>query len=121
VRAFIKASNARDFAAVEKLLADDFRLIDMGGAELSGMEPYVEFIRRVAEFVPDYHIHVSGIVERGDDILISGKATSDNPDVGVAMQWRARARGGKLQEWQSYGMKRAPSMMTQFMSCCPRS
>lgn len=119
VRTFINATNAHDFSTVEKLLADNFRMIDMCGAELIGMQPCIAFMCRFAAVVPDYRIRVSDLVQRGEDILISGQSTSDHPDVDLAVQWRAQARAGKLQELQSYGRKRAPSMMMQFMSSCP--
>lgn len=111
VKAFIKAMNARDFAQVEALLAPDFCLIDNADRQLCGIEPCMALFRRLAELAPDYQLKASAIVERGDDVLVSGMADTASQEMARATQWRARASGGKLQEWQSYSNKLTPSLI----------
>jgi len=119
VRAFIEAMNARDFAQVEQLLADDFRMIDNANKELRGVEPCMALFRRVAELAPDYQLKARTIVERGEDILVSGDAATSSPEMTSATQWRARASTGQLREWQSYSNTLTPSMIAMVQSSYP--
>ncbi|MFB0613152.1 nuclear transport factor 2 family protein [Aurantiacibacter poecillastricola] len=112
MKAFIKAMNARDFAGVEALLADNFRLIDNADKELTGREPCLALFRRVAELAPDYQLEVDRMVVHGDDILIAGKSRTTSPEMGSATQWRARATPTRMLEWQSYSNALTPSMIT---------
>lgn len=116
VRDFIKAMNARDFAQVEKLLDPEFRMIDNANKELRGVEASMALFRRVAELAPDYQLNARSIVERGDEILVSGDADTSSPEMASATQWRARAGGGKLREWQSYSNTLTPSMIAMVQS-----
>lgn len=116
VQEFITAMNARDFAQVEKLLAPDFRMIDNADKELRGIEPCMAMFRRVAELAPDYRLNARSIVERGEDILVSGDADTTSPEMASATQWRARAGGGRLREWQSYSNTLTPSMIAMVQS-----
>lgn len=111
VRLFIESMNGRDFAQVEELLAKDFRLIDNADKELCGAAPCAALLRRVAELAPDYQLEVRMIVERGDDILITGTAHTSSKELANSSQWRARARGGLMREWQTYSNSLAPSMI----------
>lgn len=111
VEAFIDAMNARDFDAVAKLLADDVRIIDHADRELQGAGPCLALLRRVAELAPDYELKVHDIVARGNDILISGEAQTTTAELATATQWRARASGGLMLEWQSYSNQLTPSMI----------
>jgi len=111
VKAFISAMNGRDFARVEKLLAKDMRLIDNANKELRGAHHCLALLERVAELAPDYRLDVNTIVERGDEILISGNSITASEEMAVSTQWRARVRDGKLQEWQSYSNRLTPSMI----------
>ena len=111
VRRFIKAMNARDYGAVEKLLAEDFRLIDNADKILVGRMECLALFRRVAEIAPNYKLKAESIVERGDDILISGESRNTTPEIGGATQWRARATRTHMLEWQSYSNSLTPSMI----------
>ena len=72
--------------------------------------------RRVAELAPDYRLNARSIVERGEDILVSGDADTTSPAMASATQWRARAGDGKLREWQSYSNTLTPSMIAMVQS-----
>jgi len=113
VRTFVDAMNARDFATVERLLADDFCIIDNSNKELRGSGPALELLRRVAELAPDYQLHVSDMVERGEDVLVSGNSETTSMEMAAASQWRARVKDGQMLEWQSYSNKLTPSMIAQ--------
>ncbi|WP_276309488.1 nuclear transport factor 2 family protein [Aurantiacibacter odishensis] len=113
VRAFVDALNARDFATVERLLAEDFCIIDNSNKQLRGAAPAMELFRRVAELAPDYQLHVSDMAERGEDVLVSGKSETTSTEMGAATQWRACVKGGRMLEWQSYSNKLTPSMIAQ--------
>lgn len=103
--------NARDFAKVESLLADDFRMIDNANKVLSGRTECLALLRRVADLAPDYRLDAHSIVQRGDDVLVSGKSRTLSPEMGNATQWRARATPTKMLEWQSYSNSLTPSMI----------
>lgn len=111
VKTFIDAMNSRDFAVVEDLLADDFRLIDNTERELSGKAPCFALLKRVAELAPDYQLHVESLVRHGADILVSGWSESTSRELASATQWRARATREKMKEWQSYSNALTPSMI----------
>lgn len=116
VKAFISAMNARDFARVEKLLADDVRLIDNADKELRGAHHCLALLKRVADLAPDYRLDVTTIVERGDNILISGKSLTKNEEMAGSTQWRARAQNGEMLEWQTYTNRLTPSMIATVLN-----
>lgn len=111
VRLFIESMNGRDFAQVEELLAKDFCLIDNADKELRGAAPCAALLRRVADLAPDYQLEIHMMVERGEDILITGKAHTSSKELANSSQWRARAKRGLMREWQTYSNSLAPSMI----------
>ncbi|MWV27654.1 nuclear transport factor 2 family protein [Aurantiacibacter rhizosphaerae] len=113
VKRFIDALNKRDFARVEELLADDFRLIDNTGRSLQGRDQCLELLVRLAELIPDYELTATSIVQRGEDILISGSSQTTDRLMGSASQWRARASKEKMLEWQSYARGSGASLIAQ--------
>ncbi|WP_338240736.1 nuclear transport factor 2 family protein [Aurantiacibacter hainanensis] len=111
MRRFIDAMNARDFDTVESLLDDNFKIIDNADKVLTGRAECLSLLKRVAEIAPEYQLRAKSIVERGDDILISGASRNTTPEIGSASQWRARATRTHMLEWQSYSAALTPSMI----------
>ena len=111
VKRFIEAMNTRDFKQVEKLLADDFRIVDNSGRALHGREQSLALLHHAERTAPDFRLVVSAMSVRGDDILISGKAETSDFEMGNTTQWRARANNSQMLEWQSYGPLLSPSMV----------
>lgn len=111
VRKFVRALNAREFSAVEAILADDFCMVDNADQVLVGAGPCMDLFRRVAEIAPDYFMDIHTIARRGDNLLISGKSESSHQFFASATQWRAKATDTHLLEWQSYSHKLLPSLL----------
>ena len=96
VKAFIAALNERDLDKIEAFLAADFRFIDTSNKELRGARACMGMFHRLLELAPDFRVEVEAIVERGDDILISGSSRTIIPEMQGATQWRARLPSGNL-------------------------
>ena len=111
--------NARDFVQVEELLADDFCIIDNTGRTLRGRDDCLALFIRVAELIPDYRLIPSAIVQRGKDILISGKSQTIDPGMGRTTQWRARANPSQMLEWQSYAHGQTISLIAEVQKAQP--
>ncbi|MGB3798066.1 MAG: nuclear transport factor 2 family protein [Alteraurantiacibacter sp.] len=110
---FLEAMNARDFEMVELLLADDFCLIDNTGNILKGREDCLAVLSGFAKAAPDYTIISYSLVERGNDILISGQVQGNGTEIGNSAQWRASADRSRMHKWQSYGYGRSISMIAE--------
>lgn len=112
VRAFIRATNARDFAAIDDVFADDIHLIDVTGRESEGRDACVDHMRKLLAFSPDMQLHADAISSRGDYVLITGSLSGADPAIGGPTQWRARVEDEKLVEWQAFSAHLAPSITT---------
>ena len=110
VRAFIEAINARDFTTMNRLMSDDFELVDSSGHLVSGRAACLDIIHRLSDHSPDYHIDVSGISSRGRTVLVSGRAHSEDPRLMRSTQWRAQVQGGKLTRFEAFAAYPAASM-----------
>lgn len=114
-RAFVEAMNARDFAQIENYLTEDVRFIDNSSRELQGSDNCLELLQRLLATAPDLQIEIRAIVERGDDILISGRSRTSTAELRGASQWRAKVGGGKIIEWQMYSNRLTPSLILLLM------
>ena len=113
VARFIDAMNARDFAELETLLADNFLLIDDAGRTRRGREQCLKLFAKAIEVLPDYKLAPSSIVLRGDHVLISGQLLSTHSAIAKSTQWRARADRSKLLEWQSFAHGQTISLIAE--------
>lgn len=102
VRAYIAALNARDIAAVERLVGRECILIDSRGASVRGHTDCVEASRRFFALDLDYELQAATISASPPDVLVSGKMLSNDPALARDCLWRARTKGNHLVEWQSF-------------------
>lgn len=108
VESYIAALNARDAEAIDTLLADDCRLVDSTGGWVEGRENAMKATRAFFEFETDFRIDDQTIVLRGDEVLVRGSASANNPQLAKDSLWQARVRDGKLAYWQSFGAQALP-------------
>jgi ketosteroid isomerase-like protein len=102
VRDYIAALNARDFAAVERLVGADCRFIDSRGGWIRGRDDCLEASRRFFALPFEFHLHAEDVVVRADHVLIRGEMRSSHPGLARDSLWRARTEGEHLVEWQSF-------------------
>lgn len=105
---YIAALNARDAETIGSLLADDCRLVDSAGGWLEGRDTALEATRAFFDFETDFRIDNEEIVLRGDEVLVRGNATANNPQLAKDSLWRAKVKNGKLAYWQSFGSDALP-------------
>ncbi len=107
VKAFVEAVNARDLERLRALMADDIKLLDTAGDELSGKDHCFSFFIRLFEVAPDFSLRVETCSTSGDSVLMRGYSSSSVPRFSDRMQFRARVVKGVIHEWQSYSARPA--------------
>src|SRR5262249_30247969 len=74
VLAFVDAINAQDVDRLGELMADDHRVFDPHGNQVTGREPMLAGWRGYFEWFPDYQIEVNDIFERDHEFAMFGFA-----------------------------------------------
>lgn len=110
-RAFVDACNARDGAAVAKIVSDDFVFQDSRGGRIEGRRAMLEALSHVDRLAPDLRVELDSAVRRGDSALLSGRSICSEPGLACDTQWRGFARDGKLVEWHAYGAASQDSLV----------
>lgn len=110
VAAFIRAANDHDAAALAAVLSPDARYIDSNGDAIRGRDAVIAALMRLHELAPDFRFEINDTSQRGDYVLLSGQAISQDARLTKDTQWRALVEHGQLVEWQSYSPTLAPSM-----------
>ena len=110
-RDFVAACNARDAAALARIIHDDVVFIDSRGGRLDGRRAMLEALDRVNDVAPDLRVVIDRASNLGDTALLSGRSLTSNPDLACDTQWRAVVRKDKLVEWQAYGRSSASSLV----------
>ncbi|MXO67350.1 nuclear transport factor 2 family protein [Pelagerythrobacter marinus] len=103
VKLYVDALNARDADRVDALLDEHVRYVDSRGEWIEGRRNFATATRRLFELDPDYKLHDMKIVMHEGDVLLKGRASAREERLSHDTLWRARAEGGKLTHWQSYG------------------
>lgn len=105
---YISALNARDADTIGTLLADDCRALDSTGGWLEGRDIAIEATHAFFAFETDFRIDDHEVVLRGDEVLVRGNATANNPQLAKESLWRAKVKDGKLAYWQSFSSDALP-------------
>ncbi|WP_338446339.1 nuclear transport factor 2 family protein [Pelagerythrobacter marensis] len=103
VKSYVAAMNSRDAERVDALLDEHVRYVDSRGEWIEGRENVATATRRLFELDPEYKMHDMTIVMHEGDVLLKGRTSACEERLAHDTLWRARARGGKLTHWQSYG------------------
>lgn len=108
---------AKDYDALEALMAPDCQSVMPGGEVFNGPGEVIPLLRGYAERFPDMHTEILSSVESGDTIAVelrvqathTGTFQAPNgpvPPTGKQVVWRAvdyiTVAEGKLQTWHSY-------------------
>lgn len=108
---YVAAIGVRDVEALCDLMTDDHRFVDSMGSEFVGREALRVGWRRYYELVPDFAVTVDETFERGDVVVLMGKAvgiyTADGtlrPENrwSTPAAWRVVVRDGKVAEWRVF-------------------
>ena len=102
VRQYCAACNAKDIAAIARMMAEDFRGIDSTGEAVEGRENALRAMRRFIRIAPDFHLEVTGISSHGDQVFMRGWATCSDERLASDVLRRAVADNHLIHEWQSY-------------------
>ena len=103
---FIDAINRGDVSRLVALMSPDHRLQVLREAALVGLEANREAWHGYVTAFPDYVIYPDWIVQRGDEVFVSGSTTgshlglSDQEERELKVIWRAIVRDGLLALWQ---------------------
>jgi ketosteroid isomerase-like protein len=106
-RAFVDRINDHDVDGLVGMMTDDHVFTDALGAETVGRPALREAWRSYFAAFPDYRITVTGIEERGETALVTGRARAsfagDAAEQGpweTAGSWLAVIREGRVAAWQ---------------------
>ena len=109
--AFVEACNARDAAALTRLVREDFVFRDSRGGTIHGRRAMLDALAQVNAVAPDLRVQIATASRRGDTALLSGKSITANPDIACDTQWRAVAQDGMLVSWEAFGERADSSLV----------
>lgn len=108
---FVARISRHDVASLMGLMTPDHRLIDPGGAVVSGLERLRTAWQSYFDMIPDYWITVEETLAHDDTVMLVGRAGGTYAPDGrllpahrwqVPAAWRAVVRDGRVAEWQVY-------------------
>jgi ketosteroid isomerase-like protein len=103
VLAFNGAINARDVAALDRLMTDDHALIDSSGRTKSGRDEVLSAWRGFFDAYSDYRNIWSEVRPIGGVVIATGRSVcSTEPRLDGPAIWAARTRGERVSEWRIY-------------------
>ena len=106
--------NRGELAAAHELLTEDFRFRGSLGEEMRGVDPFLDYARRVREALADYHCQVLDCVTEGDrafaKMFFSGRHVAPfrgYTPTGERVGWHGavffRIAGGRIAELWALG------------------
>jgi hypothetical protein len=109
---FVDRINAGDHEGLSRLMTEDFRFTDYGGAEYQGRDLMRGGFRRYFEMYPGYRIILDRLLSSGStSILIIGRAERSHLGPVVeqkkTLAWKADIRDGLVAEWRIYASPEA--------------
>ena len=110
----VAALNTRSSRRVSELITPDCRFIDNTGGTIEGAQAIGAATERFFELDPSFRLEITGKTVRGDDALLSGHSRSNEPSLNHDTLWRAKVRGRKISEFQSYGTQ--PVRLSQILA-----
>jgi len=111
VLAFIQAINRHEIASLTNLMTAGHVFVDSLGVAVSGRDEMRQAWIAYLYMVPDYSIEVAEIFERGDLVVITGKASGTvarRGELPPANRWempialQAEVRDGRIARWQVF-------------------
>ena len=102
VKSYVDALNRRDLDFVASKLADDMKLVDSSGDEVSGKAQCMVVLQNLLAEAPDYRMLIDTLSTTGQWVLMRGSTQSRNPRFNADMQFRALVDRGHIHEWQSF-------------------
>jgi ketosteroid isomerase-like protein len=115
VRRYCAACNAKDLAAMARLMAEDFCIIDSTGEAVEGRANAVEAMRRFILLAPDFHIEMTSVSSHEDQVFMRGQATCSDERLAGDVLWRAVADNHQIHEWQSYSPESGGPHLTRIL------
>jgi len=111
VLAFIQAINRHEIASLTNLMTAGHVFVDSLGVTVSGRDEMRQAWIAYLYMVPDYSIEVAEIFDRGDLVVITGKASGTvarRGELPPANRWempialQAEVRDGRIARWQVF-------------------
>jgi ketosteroid isomerase-like protein len=103
VLTFNAAINARDVAALDRLMTDDHALIDSAGRTIAGREEVLGAWRGFFDAYSDYRNIWSEVQPIGGVVIATGRSVcSTEPLLDGPAIWAAKTRGELVSEWRVY-------------------
>ncbi len=100
VVAFNEAINARDSAALSRLMTDTHRFIDSEGTTVDGKRACLDAWRGFFEAFPDYRNVFDEAAEVDPGIVVvHGRSECTVAALDGPAEWRAVVRDGRVDEW----------------------
>ena len=103
VLAFNAAINARDVAALDRLMTEDHALIDSAGRAIAGREEVLGAWRGFFDAYSDYRNIWSHVEPVGGVVIATGRSVcTTEPLLDGPAIWAAKTRGERVSEWRIY-------------------
>ena len=108
---FIDHINAQNIDELCSLMSESHRFVDALGTEVQGREQMRQAWAGYFSLVPDYHISLNEIIDRGNVIVAFGTAGGtyspngellDENQWQVPAAWRVEVIDGQISEWRVY-------------------
>lgn len=114
VRLYCEASNANDLAAMTRLMDENFRVVDSTGEMVEGRDNVLEAMRRFVALAPDFHIEITDMFSRGEQVFMRGRASCSQEGLTGDVMWRAEADSRRILRWESFAPEQ-PARLTRIL------
>ncbi len=95
--------NSEDIDALSAVLADDLEFLDARGQRIVGKANALEMARRLFDSGIEYRLQVGSVARVGGQLLMRGKATSNEPAFCNDLLWRVHVSGRQIDFWETHG------------------
>ena len=96
VREFVAAANAGDYDVAQKLLAEDFVIVDVKGSTVVGRDNFIREDRRFRNAAGQPLLVLESIDHNREEVLVRGHLEGGVEDVSGPTMWRVGFRGNKI-------------------------
>ena len=98
----VRATNARDFPALERVLSRKFTFVDGDGNRVEGSAAFLDAARQLIAATPDFRLSIDRFDVTDESVVMHGETLSADPDFASEALWRVVTRRGKVHLIENY-------------------
>lgn len=96
VRAMADALNTLDYARAGELVIDDVVVFNARRGTTEGRDAFIERDKTFRQGAGMPQIVIDDLIHHDEEVLVTGRLESDNPEVGGPTMWRVAFEGEKI-------------------------